>query len=411
MVVPDGTEYYRSIAQMPAELVELLRQYAYQYGETYDSYLATDRHRETFWCRGRRGAVTFVRWGRRYVQVVGGLLAPQEHLETLVDDFVGFVRANRWNVTFFNISRDQLALFRRHNFQITKCGEELVVRLDKTTWCGKEYEWVRRQENYCRRLGAELCEVRPDPHDPEYRDRIAPELEEVSRQHIAATMHGKELRHFVGRFESLHLPPKRLFVARRDSRIEAFLVCNPCMAGTMWAIEIYRRRPDAARGIVPFAILQTMRLLKAEGVAYCSLSLVPFLRCEQAVTGDSGIFRTVSVFWWRRLNWLFDMQGIYHFKSRFRPEYREMYVAAWPRVTVLSAFALGSSWGIFSFRPWRMLRHSLRKWRKRDRRRSLAKPSWRPGRVLRRLFGRRAPPNGQQQSASLSKDEVSSEDV
>jgi phosphatidylglycerol lysyltransferase len=407
VIVPEGTEYYRSVAEMPEELAALLERYACKYGETYDSYLATDPRRETFWCRDRRGAVSFVRWRGRYVQVLGGLLAAPEDHDALLEDCVRLARENRWHLTFANICRDNLPLFRRHNFQISKCGEEPVVNLDKTTWRGKEYEWVRRQENYCRRLGVELLEVDPNPDDPHYRKQIAPELDEVSRKYIAATLHGRELQHYVGRFEPLQLRSNRLFVARRDGRIEAFLVCNPCLGGTMWAVETYRHRPDAVRGVVPFAILQTMRLMQAEGVPYCSLSLVPFLRCETPLTGDSGLFRTIVAFWWRRLNWIFDLQGIYHFKSRFRPEYREMYVAALPKVTVRSAFAIGRSWGIISFSPWRLLWRGLGKWKKRDSRKSLAQPDWRPGRVLRKLVGRRTPATGQDSRPALPEDEAS----
>ena len=51
-------------------------------------------------------------------------------------------------------------------------------------------------------------------------------------------------------FVSDALGDRRLFVARRDGRIEAFIVCNPCLGGTMWAVETYRRRADATRGVV-----------------------------------------------------------------------------------------------------------------------------------------------------------------
>ena len=182
-----------------------------------------------------------------------------------------------------------------------------------------------------------------------------------------------------------------MFIAKCGERIEAFVVCNPCLDGAMWAVETYRRRADAVRGAVPFAILQTMRALQREGVAYCSLSLIPLVRCDTAVKGDSGIARTALTFWWRHLNWIFDFRGIYHFKSRFRPEYREMYMAAWPAVTIRSMIALGMGWGIINFSPWRLLKRALGKSQKLDSRKSLATPEYRPSRILRR-FTRSAPP-------------------
>ncbi len=381
----DGSEYYPGRVPLPAVLDDRLRRYAFCYGDTYASYLVTEPGWETFWSPEHRGVVPFTRWSGRYVMVVGGLLAPPEEKEPLLDAFLRWAKRHGRHVTFYNIDRQQLPLFRQRGFQVTKFGEDPVVRLDKTTWEGKDYEWLRRQENFCTRQGVRLVEVNPDPSDPRYRGQIAPELEEVSREHVAGTLHGRELSYFVSRFDPNRLGQRRLFVAQRDSRIEAFIVCNPCLGGTMWAVETYRRRADATRGVVPFAILQTMRALKREGVAYCSLSLIPGVRCETAVRGDSPIARPTLVFWWRHLNAVFDFRGIYHFKSRFHPEYREMYMVASPNVTVGSMIALGMTWGLIRFNPWRLLGRVLSRRRKTDSRKSLAEPDVRPERVLRRF--------------------------
>jgi len=370
---------------MPEAVEERLRRYAYDYGETYASYLAAEHGWETLWSGGHRGVVRFVRWAGRYAMVVSGLLAAPEDQEGLLVDFLRFAKANQLHVSFYNISRDQLPLFRRHGFQVTKFGEEPVVRLGKTTWRGKDYEWVRRQENYCRRRGVECIEVDPDPGDPWYREQIVPQLSAISRQHIANTLHGREMRYFVGQFRPLEFGDRRLFVARRDGRIEAFAVLNPCLSGAMWAVEMYRRRADATRGVIPFLMLQAMRRLKEEGVEYCSLSLIPFVRCDTPVKGDSWAARPAFVFWWRHLNWIFDFRGIYHFKSRFRPDYREMYLVSRPKTGPLSLFAVGFTWGLLRFNPWRLLRRGQDKSRKLGARQSLAVPEYRPPRVLRRL--------------------------
>jgi hypothetical protein len=73
--------------------------------------------------------------------------------------------------------------------------------------------------------------------------------------------------------------------------------------------------------------MHALRTMQAEGVGYASLSLCPFLRCTP-VAGDSKIYRYVANFWWRRLSAIYDMPGLFHFKSRFRPDYREMFIAA-----------------------------------------------------------------------------------
>ena len=383
MRLPTGSEHYTSQTEMPADALALLEQYAYDLGQTYDSYLVTEPDREYFWCAGRRGVVGFIRWVRNAF-VVGGLIATPENREELLVAFLDFAASSKLVVSFLNIGRNDLALFRRYGCQISKFGEEPVIDLEETTWNGKAYEWLRRQENFCTRQGVQFREIAHDSGDTVYRDQIVPELAEISQAHLASTLHGKELEFVEGRFRPLALGRRRLFVAVRQARMEAFVVCNPCLAGAMWAFEMYRRRPDATRGVIPYAMLQAMRKLKAEGVMYASLSLIPFVRCGIAMRGDSRLFRFAAWFWWRCLNWLFDMRGIYHYKSRFRPDFREMYLVAWPRVKLMSLLGLAALWNVFAVNPRRLVSHGWRKWQKTARE-TLATPAWRPSRVLREI--------------------------
>jgi phosphatidylglycerol lysyltransferase len=274
-------------------------------------------------------------------------------------------------------------MFRRHKCQVTKCGEEPLVRLQRTDWKGKEFQWVRRQENFCKRQGVEVCEINPVFADPVYRCEVAPQLEEISRAHLASTLHRKEVRFFVSQFSAKRLSGKRLFVARKDSRIMAFIVCNPGLDGDFWAVEVYRRRPDAVRGVIPYVIMHAMRAMKTEGVRYFSLSIVPFLRCTPMID-DSSFFRSVASFWWRFLNPVYDMRGLFHFKSRFRPDYREMYLATKPRVTVGSLLAMAWAWKLFHFNPLRLLQQGLRH-KGSANRGDLAVPDERAERLIRDL--------------------------
>ncbi len=383
MKMPSGTEHFGNARAMPPALGARLEQFAFCFGQTYDSYLATENDREYFWCRERRGVVAYYRW-RKYLHIVGGLLAAEEDKDALLDDFQAFAAANRRHLTFYNLPREEADRLGRRGFQVTKCGEEPIIDLTTTSWSGRSYEWLRRQENYCRRQNVRWREVPHEEGDTVFRERVVPELLEISRQHIAGTVYGRELRFFEGQFSPLELRRRRLYIAETlaeawgpepsPGRIEAFAVCNPAAGGRLWAIETYRRRADAPRGVVPFLMLQTARQLKAEGIERLSLSLCPALRCEQPLAGDSAIFRRGMTFWWNRMNWLFDFHGIYHFKSRFRPDFSERYVAALPRLTLRSMRSFMLLWGILEPTPLRLVQQLYRKWRRRHVRASLAVP-------------------------------------
>jgi phosphatidylglycerol lysyltransferase len=141
-----------------------------------------------------------------------------------------------------------------------------------------------------------------------------------------------------------------------------------------------------------------MRQFQSEGVAYCSLSAIPMLRCDHGRKGDSLIVRGTCMIWWRYCNFLYDMQGIYHFKSRFRPEYREIYIVAYEKASILSLIAMGRVWGIIKVSPFRMISKLYQQVSKSRTRKNLAPPDVRPERVMRKL----ARPNTQPSLANTS---------
>jgi phosphatidylglycerol lysyltransferase len=383
MPVTIGPEHFPSRDALPADAAERMEHCAFAYGTSYDSYLITERDREYFFSSGRRGVVGFRRWGRK-MQVGGGLLADPADQEELLVELLAFARSQRCHLTFFGLGRSDFQLYRQFGFQITKLGEEPIVVLDETEFKGQPYEWLRRQEKSCQKNGLTFREVDPITEGADYANRMAPELESISDEHVAGTVHRREMKFFVGQFEPFALGRRRLFVAETASRIECFLVLNPCLSGGMWAIEIFRKREDAVRGCIPFAMLQVMRQLKMEKARYVSLSLVPWVRYNATVTGDSSLFRLVNHCLWHYGNALYDVRGMYHFKSRFRPHWREMYVASLPAIDWLSVVGIGMSWGLFRVNPLRVVANW---WQMRQdtNRKSLAEPPWRPERVIRNL--------------------------
>ncbi len=371
---PIPAEHFASYDQMPLELHSALDRLAFKYGKTYDSYLVTEDNRECFWSPDRKGILGFIQ-DRRYIHVVGGLIAKEEDKGELLDHFMEFTKQQGAKVVgFFNLPEEDLGIFRERGFQISKLGEEPIVNLTNTTWQGKDYDWVRRQENYCKRQGLFVEEIVCPQKNKTFRDVIGPELLEISLRHIEHTAHGYELKFFEGRFNPHDMRKRRVFIARNESRIEGFIICNPFCNGKMWGIDLYRKRIDAPRGVIPFIMLQAMRQMKEEGIQHVSLSLAPCLRCEKKYPGDSWLVRRGNVLWFNYLNFLFDMHGVFHYKSRFRPVFRPLFLAASPKATYLSMDSFLNNWGVGTINPIRLISNGIKKLCKSRFRRNLARP-------------------------------------
>lgn len=381
LVCQEARKHTRSTASTALQVARLsLEQLAYRHGQYYDSYLATDHAREAIWSDDRRGAVACARVGR-YLNVGGGLLSPVDHREDLLAHVAAKADRQGDLLSFYNVTEDDLALFRDYGFQATKLGEEAAIDLDDWRCRGGSFEWLRRQVNYCRRHGLQVTEVvREDLADDEWSGTLA-ELIDVSNSFLAAKPQAAELRFLDGVFNPYALGRRRIFVARSQTghngmrRIEGFLMCNPYQNGAGWAFEIYRQRPDAIRGTIPFLMHEAIETLRGENAQRVSLCLVPGLRAESALPGDSALVRRGLSLGSRYFNFIFDTAGLYHFKSRFRPKFESRYLCARPTVTIGSAWSLVRLLGVLDLDARKLSRVVFRRLRHRVRRLTLAVPA------------------------------------
>jgi len=355
-----------------------IEEQAYEYGQAYDSYFATEDGWKRFRTRGLDGLISYRRLGK-YVKVIGGLLACDQEKPRLLREYTRLSDSFGLLTSFYNVTEQDVELYREEGYQVTKWGEEPFVDLQDCTWSGKPYEWVRRQTNYCRRAGITVVEHRRDEMDDESWSALLRQLREVSNSLLATKAHSGEIQLLEGQLEVAGWGRRRLFVAySQDSppRIEGFLIALPMNGGRSWSLEMYRHRPDAIRGVVPHLFHEVMIRMKAEGVESVSLCLLPGIGCDAPLPGDCALTRRSLCFGKKRLNFLFDFAGLYHFKSRFRPRYESRYVCSRPRTTVLSTLALFRMSGMLTFDPKKSAAHFARNLFKRRERQQMAE---RPG--------------------------------
>ncbi len=358
-----------SSAAMDAASIARLEAIAYRCGRSYDSYLVMDLDRLYFWSSGDRAVLGFVLKGSQAV-VIGGLIGPDDAREILLTEFMDHCRRHRWTAAFGLVSEHDLPLFDKYGFQSTKIGEDALIDLRHCTWQGKPYEWVRRQSHYCQRHGLVCREI-----SSSLRDRVS-ELSDISTQFLDRTPHGRTMRYFVSRFDPDCLYRRRIFAALADGgagRAEGFIICTPYRDGAAWAIEMYRSRQDAVRGTVPFLMHQALQTFKDEGVEEVSLCLMPSVGCTRRRPGDSWLIHTYIRITHRYLNFILDTPGLYHFKTRFRPQCENVYCSIWPKASLRPLHAMLSLWGTLRFSPWRSLHRGLRRLRICRRRSTLVR--------------------------------------
>lgn len=330
-------QHYSSKDSMDPQRIQLLEKMAFEHGRYYDSYLITEPNREYLWGSEDYGVIGFCRKGR-YLNVAGGLICNEYHRAEFLEEVREFAKLNKLVISFFSIDEPDAELFREAGFQVSRFGVDSRIELDGMEWRGKPYEWVRRQSNYVSRQAVTFEECSWEFYSDEERSRLYEELRIVADEHIAGKSQSGEIPFFEGQLVPGHMHRRRLFLARADNgsgRIEGFVICNPMQGGESWSIEMYRQRTDAPRGTIPYLFKQVIDLLKTEGVERVSICPVPTIGTDRELPGSAFPVRAGMYFWRKLGSIIFDCKGLYHFKSRFRPQFHDVFICAYP----------GSNWG------------------------------------------------------------------
>jgi lysylphosphatidylglycerol synthetase-like protein (DUF2156 family) len=307
-----------------------------------------------------------------YVHISGGILAPQDARRQIIFQLGELARQTNRMINCYSIGEQDRPLFEDAGWEVTKFGEDTSLKLEPLRWSGKSYEWVRRQFNYCQRMGLSCREVRQEMFDSESWRKLTEELFEIQRDDLKDRAYSRELNFLVGKLQPDNLGRRRLFIAEDPNakRIEAFVVANPMRGGRDWAFEMYRKRQDAPRGTVSFLMKWVIDAMKAEGVEGVSLCILLW----KGTDTFSGKRTSPLVRWGLAVayhlgNALYNTKGLTHFKTRFRPDLSNCYVCVTPKATILSCINFFHMIGAFSFSPRNILRNS---WQCLIRRRSSA---------------------------------------
>lgn len=340
---PQGAPRFCLREHLAPDEREVLERLAYDYGRSGESYLIVEPDGQCLILPDQAGAAAIVQnYCTRHLHITGGLLAPDGEKPRLLQALKELVGGRTKNVNVYSILDEEVPLFEAAGFQINKFGEEPVLDLGDVTWSGKQYEWIRRQVNFCERAGVVCSEVHRDQLIPAEWESLKAEMFHVLREDLADRTYPHELLLLEGKLMPDLLGRRRLFVARCEGRegIEAFLICNPMRGGREWAFESYRRRKDATRGVMPYLMKSTIDVLQSEGVEQVGFCVVPGegMRTKSHPTESWLVQRGLDL-WYRRFDMFMNFQGQLHFKSRFRPRMVNRFVCAYPRASISSCLS------------------------------------------------------------------------
>jgi len=352
----------RSVSSLSADEFTALEKLAFEYGQSPDAYLAVEADRSCFLSSDHTFAMSVVVSGR-YHHIAGGILAAPKIRRQVIAQLGEYASRQNCLIACYSIGEEDRLLFEEAGWEVTKFGEDTTLRLETLNWTGKDFEWVRRQANACQRAGLTCREIATDAMTGESWDRMKAEIIEILREDLRERVYAQELNLLVGKLDLDHLGRRRVFIVenKTQDRVEAFVVANPMRGGTGWALEMFRKRAESPRGVVPFLIKWIIDTLKTEGVEEVSLSILLW-KGSQTFKGQqsSTLLRWGLLLGYHLGDFFYHTKGMAHFKTRFRPELTNCYVCVTPKTTVFSILNFFRVVGAFSWSSRNVVRNLWR---------------------------------------------------
>jgi phosphatidylglycerol lysyltransferase len=287
------------------------------HGRTHISCFAGDRVKSVLHAGG--GVVGFQEcWGAA-VAVGDPLVAPGLRRVALTG-FLDMCARRRWVPCFFQTDSTLRDAYRAAGFRLLKFGEEAVVEIDRFDLGSPARADARHEVARARRAGLEVVTV----WDPQPPGGLWGELEQVSRDWLRVRG-GREMGFSLGRLRDVDGTTRYTVARDGNGRVHAF--CSWIQMGDDgMALDLIRRRPDAAAGAVDLCIVTAIERSRADGQARVSLGSVPF-RETLGDAPDGRLARDVRAHLYEHGCWGYSYRGLSHFKAKFATHWESRDVA------------------------------------------------------------------------------------
>ncbi len=250
------------------------------------------------------------------------LCAPADR-GAVLSELTLMLRQRRLRVCLLIVSRPVAEAALESGYAVLKVGEQPVFDLSHWTVPrgdrGKHLRWCL---NSARRAGLSAAEIAGDEERGELLEVVAAWEAGLARP---------ASRSFLRTDPLAAGEQKRIFVARRGPRIEAFLACARVNGGHGWFLEDLVRRPTAPVGATELVVIETLAQLAASGADWAALDIAPLRGSADQLDRRAGRLIRAA----RPALDHFDTR--YHFRARsqygakFSPsEWRPRYVALLP---------------------------------------------------------------------------------
>jgi glycosyltransferase 2 family protein len=260
---------------------------------------------------------------------LGGPIGQLEEANALVQAFLDRAQSARAKPSFYGVGPQFDAFVSAFNFRRLKTGERAILNLETFSLDGKTRQVIRTHRNRHIKQG---CTVQVEGPGA-VRANLA-RLTQLSDQWLSYQS-GGEKGFGLGRFDVHYIDRLPLATVRLASgEIAAFATLWPTADKSRIGVDLMRYGDDGPNGVMDFLFAEMFLWAKAEGYKIFDLNTSP--AAGVMPSWEAPILTSMATLAYKHGEKIYNFQGVRRFKSKFHPDWEDVYMAA-PKTS--SAFA------------------------------------------------------------------------
>jgi phosphatidylglycerol lysyltransferase len=255
--------------------------------------------------------------------VLGGPAGKQARFKQLLSEFQYVCYGNDWRPTIVHTEDTNREIYEELGYTMQKIGQEGVVDLEKFTTVGVKGKYFRNIVNKFAKQNYSYELLQPPHHDA-----VIQRLGSISNDWLS---HGNrtERGFTMGYFTEEYVNQCEVMVARDAANtIQAFLNLVPADFDTEEATyDMLRYSNESPGNINDFLLISLSKELFNKRYKRLNLGICPLAGMEDDDEKTSNLINNVLSFAYDNADRFYSFSGLYRFKNKYSPVWRDRYVA------------------------------------------------------------------------------------
>ena len=253
---------------------------------------------------------------------LGDPAGDKQQFSRLLNDFSAMCFGNDWTPAFIHVPAEHRKLYTRHGLSLQKIGQEAVLDIERFRTQTAINKYFRHIRNKFTKQGYS-CELLTPPHHAAVVDRLTTISEEWRRQggHV-------ERGFAMGYFSAEYMQLCPIMVVRDAAgTIQAFVNQLPAEFDKIEAnFDLLRHTQSSPGNINDFLLINFIEELAATGYQKLNMGLCPLTGLEET-EAEKNLLDSVLRFAYANGDRFYSFSGLYRFKAKYEPEWRDRYIA------------------------------------------------------------------------------------